>query len=159
MGRKQTGLSEKHWQALKLIEEGALNYKEIAKQIGWGEDYFFDLRSGNVERAGHAADLFAKEMQKIDAKNDSIARSLIKENIVTAQELLKRALADLKSKEVMSHEDKKLLGTLTNCLSKSIPNVSVDSLAYSYTKGLTPEELIHEFTRLKAIAESSFDRS
>jgi len=156
MGRPRAELSEKHWNALKLIEEGSLNFKEIANLIGWGEDYFCDLRSGNIERAGYTAELFARELKKAETKRDNNTRALIKENTAVAQELIKSALADLKAKKVMTHEDKKLLGTLTNCLSKCTPSVSADSLEDNRYKRMTLEEIIMEYTRLTAIAEQSF---
>lgn len=156
-GKPKGKLEEKHWQALKLLEAGEAR-KTVAEKIGVGINYFNDLCNGNIETAGITADLFKKELSKISAKREENIKLLVKENQETCQGQIKRALNDLKSKKRLGYDDKKLLASLNNSLNKSTPAVSIGSLSYSYTSGLTPEELIHEFTRLKSIAESSFDR-
>ena len=158
MGAPRKDLTEKHWQALKLIEAGELSRKDIAAKMGWTSAYFVDMCNGNIQNIGYTADLFKKEIEKIETKRDGNIKTLVKENIETAQTLIRRTLKELKSKKRLSHEEKKLLGTLNNSLNKSTPSVSIKSLSYSYTKGLTAEELIHEFSRLRSIAESSFDK-
>lgn len=155
-GIPKNELTEKHWQALKLIESGMAR-KDVAVKIGWGPDYFKKLCSGDP-CVGTAADLFKKEVQKIESKRDEDTKALVKVNIQDAQEQVKRVLSEFKSKKRLNYDDKKILVTLTNALNKSTPPVNIKNLSYSYTSGLTPEELIHEFTRLKSIAESSFDR-
>jgi hypothetical protein len=158
MTRKRAELGEIHWKALSLMEQGNLSRKEIAKECGWGEDYFYDLCEGRIEKCGYTAELFKNEIKKIDKKKDDLSKSLIKANTVAAQELIQRTLSELKSKSKHKLEEKKLIATLTNALAKCTPNVSVSNLSFSYTKGLNPEELIYEFKRLKAIAECSPDR-
>jgi len=158
LGRNRAELNEKHWQALRLVEEGNLNYKEIAAQIGWSEDHFQDLRAGDIKKCGYTAELFKKEFKKVEVKRDENIKRLVRENTASAQELIKSVLAELKTKKKLAPEEKKLLSMYTNALAKCTPSVSVKSLSYSYTQGLNPEELIHEFKRLKTIAEQSFDR-
>ena len=158
MGNQKTRLTETHLQALKLLEEGNLNFNEIAEKCGWSRDFFYYLRSGNIEKCGYIADVFQKEWKQIEVKRDSAIKALVKENSLLAQDLIRTTLTELKSKSRRTLDEKKLLGTLTNALSKCTPSVSVGSLSLSYTKGYTPEEMIHEFKRLKTIAESSFDR-
>lgn len=156
-GKPKGILEDKHWQALKMLEAGEAR-KIVAEKMGVGINYFNDLCNGNIQSAGLTADLFKKELQKIQSTRDENIKKLVKENVETCQGLIRRTLLELKSKKRLNHEEKKLLATMTNALNKSTPTVSIGNLSYSYTTGLTPEELIHEFTRLKSIAESSFDR-
>lgn len=157
MARKQAEtLSEKHWQALKLIEEG-LARKAVAGKMGWSPDYFKKLCAGDIENCGYTADLFKKELNKVEEKRDEATKVLIKENVSTAQGLIQSVLAEFKSKKKLKEEEKKLLATLTNALNKSTPSVNIKNLSYSYTQGLTPEELIYEYERLRSITESSFN--
>lgn len=159
-GRPQrTELSEKHWQAIKLSEDGTLNYGEIAEKVGWSREYFYELRSGNVEVAGAIAPLFQQEYKKVEEKRDINIRRLVKENTEVAQSIIKEDLAELKSKKKRTLEEKKLIGTLQNALSKCTPSVSVGSVSFSYVQGLNAEDLLRECRRLKGIAEQSFNRS
>lgn len=157
MGRLRAELSEKHWQALRLLEEG-MSRNDVAVKIGWSQDHFKKICQGDISSAGYTADLFKKELQKISVKQEEETRNLVKDNIRIAQLLVKDTLADIIVKKKKTDVDKKLIVSLTNALNKSTPSVSIGTLSYSYTQGLKPEELIHEFTRLKTIAEGSFDR-
>ena len=159
MAKQKTELSEKHWKALKLAEEGSLNIGEICKEMGWDEKYYYNLRTGNIEGAGYISELFSREYKKIEGKRDQTIKTLVKENTVAAQELIKRTLAELKSRKLLTLDENKLLGTLTNALGKHSPVVSKAGSSYNYVKALTSEDLLREFKRLKAIAEQSFDRS
>ncbi len=154
--KQSTKLSEKQLQALELIK-GGMPRKEVAAQMGWGIDYFKKLCSGDIDSGGYIADIFKKELQKIEADKDENIKVLVRDNIETAQSLIRISLAELKAKKKLDNVEKKLLTAFTNSLNKSTPAVNIKSLSFSYTKGLTPEELIHEFSRLKGIAEGSFD--
>ena len=154
---KLEDLSEKQWQALKLFEAGHTR-KDVAARIGWGIDYIDALCAGNTEKAGNAADLFKKELAKQEDSLSDDTKKLIAHNVQTLQVLIKRVTGELSAKKRLNHEEKKLLGLLNNSLAKTQPAVKIDNLSYSYTSGLSAEEIIHEFTRLKSIAEGSFSR-
>lgn len=156
MGRKvHTELNEKHWESLKLLESG-LTRKEVAAQMGWSYEHFEDMCQGNVKSIGQAADLFKKELQKLEEKRDANIKFLVSRNIEAAQTLIHASLDEYKGRKKLTHEEKKLIATINNSLNKSTPTVNIKSLSYSYTQGLNPEDLIHEFQRLKSIAENSF---
>jgi hypothetical protein len=157
-GKPKNELSEKHWQALKLIEEG-VSRKEVASRMGWGPDYLKKLCCGDVQAAGTAADLFKKQIIQIEEKLEEESRILVKHNSLVAQEQVKRILHEINSKKKLTYDDKKTVASLTGILNNSTPKVSIGNLSYSYTQGLSAEDLLHEFTRLKSIAESSFNRS
>lgn len=156
-GKQKTELSEKHWQALRMIEEGVAR-KDVAAKMGWGVDYFKKLCCGDVSTVGYTADIFKKQLQQIESKIEEETKALVKENTCLAQEQVKRVLKEFKSKKRLNYDDKKLLSTLTNVLNNSTPAVSIKNLSYSYVSGLTAEDLLHEFTKLKSIAEASFNR-
>lgn len=151
-----TKLSEKHWQVLKMLED--MTRADAADAIGWTKNHLDHLCTGSVEKAGGVATLFKKEYLKIQAKQSEETKQLVAQNTKTAQRLIARVFNDIESKKKVTPEDKKILSMYTNALSKFTPTVNVKNLSYSYTKGLTAEELVHEFKRLKTIAESSFDR-
>lgn len=159
MGRRPaTELSEKHWKALRMFEEGGHSRQEIAKAIELNYDSLSELIRGDIHNAGQIADLFKKEWLKIEEKRDENIKSLVKENTEDVQFLIKKVVTELKSKDILTGEEKKLLNMYNNSLNNSVPAVSIKNLSYSYTQGLTVEDLLHEFTRLKNIAESSFNR-
>jgi len=84
---------------------------------------------------------------------------LARENKFLALELINGILKEIKSRKKQTLEDQKLVATLMNCLSKSSPNVEINSLSFSNTKGMTPQELIYEFKRLKALSEGATSRA
>lgn len=151
-------LSEKHWKALELFDQGNLSRKDIATACGWSYDYITDLCSGDTGKAGMVAGLFKAEYLKIQKKTADETKQLLEENTKLAQTLIYKVLDDLNKKKKQTPEDKKIISMYTNALAKCQPNVSIGKLEFSYVRGMTPEELIHEFKRLKSIAESSFDR-
>lgn len=158
MGRKPAELNEKHWKAIKLIEEGRTSLKEIAKQIGMTEDCLYKLNQGNVEKMGQVAALFKAEVDKIHKTQDRKIKHLTKANKVKTLVQMAKVLDDLENYKNLTLDEKKIIATYHNALAKSTPNVEIGSVSWSYTKGMTPQELIYEFERLKSLAEGSSDR-
>ena len=132
--------------------------KDVAKEIGWTKPHLDFLCVGDVQHAGGVAVLFKDEYLKGVLKSADETKKLIQANVKTAQGLIAEVFAEIKGKKKKTDADKKLLSLYTNALAKFTPAVSVKNLSYSYTKGLLPEELVHEFKRLTTIAEASFDR-
>jgi len=152
-----TKLSEKHWKALEMIDND-MSRKEVAEALGFKKQYLDYLCVGNVGKAGNVATLFKAEYMKIASKVAAETDTLLKQNLKTAQELMKEVFTEISAKKKKTDADKKILSMYTNAIAKCQPNVNIKNLSYSYTKGLSAEELMHEFTRLKGVAESSFDR-
>ena len=155
---KKTELGEKHWKALKLLEDGNLSRKEIATACGWSADHFDRLCCGNVEKCGYTASLFKEEYLKIQKKQSEETQLLVKENMRTAHRLMGEVFAEISAKKKKTPEDKKILSMYANAIAKCQPSVNIKNLSYSYTQGLNPEDLIREFKRLETIASQSFDR-
>ena len=152
-----TKLSEKHWKVLEMLDND-MSRKDSAEAIGWKKQHLDYLCVGNVEKAGGVATLFKTEYMKIATKNAGETDTLLKQNLKLSQKLMREVFDEIKSKKKKSDADKKILSMYTNAIAKCQPSVNIKNLSYSYTKGLSAEELMHEFKRLKTIAESSFDR-
>jgi len=152
-----TKLSEKHWKALELIEKDHTR-QEVADALGFKKQYLDYLCVGNTEKTSNVALLFKMEYDKIMAKSKKETDELLDQNLRIGQKLMKEVLLEISSKKKKSAEDKKIVSLYTNAIAKCKPATNIKNLSFSYTKGLLPEELIHEFKRLKNIAESSFDR-
>ena len=155
---KQPELNAKHRKALALIEKGGLSLDSIAKKLGWKSNYIYHLHSGDTAHAGSVASLFQAECRKIDKKISSHIKNLCRTNKSLAHELIHKILKDIELKKRPSLDEKKLVGTLMNCLAKSTHNVEIGNLSYSYTKGFTAEQLVNEFSRLQTLAGSSSNR-
>jgi len=159
-GRPQrTTLDDKHWKALQLIEEGDYTLKDIAGICKIPEETLYELKAGNIAKQGQVAALFQSESEKITAKLVKKAQDLSKTNMALAHVLITRILKTLEKKKNQSKDDKKLVCKLMMCIAASQPKVSIGSLSYSVTKGMNPQELVHEFTRLATIANGASQRS
>jgi len=155
---KNPVLSEKHLKALALIEKGGLSLDSVAKTVGWKSNYLYYLYEGDTSHGGAVASLFAAECRKIDKKQTQRIKNLSKANKELANELIHTILKRIESKKNPTSEENKLVGTLMNALSKATPHVSIGSVSYSYTKGYTAEQLVHEFRRFKTLTGSSSNR-
>ena len=158
MGRNPGKLSEKHWKAIELISQGQHTIKKVAEIMGWHPQTLYDLYEGNFSKKGHIAVLFHSELKKIKHKRAKEIEMLAKTNLLLAHEQINRILKDIEAHRTLTLEDRKLVVSLMNCLSKASPNVEIDKVSFSYTKNLTVEELIYEFKRLKTLAEGPFNR-
>ena len=154
---KPTKLSEKHWQALKLIEEDHTR-QQVADALGFKKNYLDCLCVGNVEKTGKVATLFKQEYSKIMEKSRKETDELLDSNLKMSQKLMRDVFTEISAKKTKTDADKKVLSMYTNAIAKCKPATNIKNLSFSYTKGLDAEELMHEFKRLKTIAESSFDR-
>jgi hypothetical protein len=150
-------LNDKHWKALELIEAGQVSLKEISRMCGWSQDYMYELYEGK-EKCGKIGELFQTELRKIETKNVSRIKTLTKENKRLALQLMNEYLRSKISKGSVSDEESKLISTVFNALAKATPNVEIGSMQWNYTKGLTAEELVHEFNKLRSIAEGASKR-
>ena len=143
-------LSDKYKKALNLISEGNLTYREIAIGCKINIDNFYDLIEGSFNSAPEVQRQFTEEFEKIIKQVDKDIRKL-------AKSCRKRTLylldCYLKKHTDVGKKDTSTVKTLTsiaNGLSKVTPNVEIGS--FSYTKGLSPEDIYAEFRRLSGLA-------
>ena len=153
MSRKAS-LSEKHWKALELIEGNKHTIKEIAQIIGITDKALYNLYEG-AECTGGTGVLFHAEIKKIHQKNVAKAKELLDDNKTLAMRMLNDVLIRKLATGYQSDEDAKLITTINNSLSKSTPNVSVTNTSFTYTKGLSAEDLVHEFDKLRSLTEGA----
>ena len=152
---KTTQLSPKHWKALQLIEEGMLSIKEVANVVGWSPWTLYELMSGNIQKTGSTGELFYSELKKMHSRNVSKVKYLAKDNQKLSLIKLNERLRELKDKKPTEAISKEICRIMTS-IGKIAPNVEINQ-SYSFTKGMTPEELIHEFNRLKSVAGSTLN--
>ena len=147
-------LKPKHYKALELWEEGILSIKEIAAACGIPLDQMYDMFEGDATGIGGIAHLFKAELDKITVRSAQKIKVLIKDNKKIALEMINNRLKELKKNDLTKETSAEVV-KLTNTLSKVTPKVEIGSYnALSFTKGMTPEELVYEFRRLSAIARN-----
>ena len=155
--------NEKHLKALGMIEKGGFMLKEIATACGWKPDYFYDLYEGNTAKCGEVATYFKAEVKKFDKEQTARIKELTKKNKELANKIIYNVLTRIEEKASSNRpiplEEKKLVGTLMNCLAKASPSVEIGSLSYSYTKGFSAEQLVYEFNRLQSLTKRAPNRS
>jgi hypothetical protein len=142
-------LTPKHWKALQMIEEGMLSFAEIAKIVGWKKGHLYALYEGNTSETGGVGDLFYTEVQKISERNSKRIRDFTKDCKTLALRKMQEFLREhegQKADAALMREVTKIMNTLA----KSTPNVEIGS--FSYTRGLSAEDLVNEFRRLKGLA-------
>ena len=153
---KATQLPPKYWKALELIEEGTLSLKEIARTIGMSQWTLYELMSGNTKKTGTTGELFYAELRIMHARNVNKVKHLHKDNqrlaLIQINERL-RQLNDKPPTKAISEE----ICRIMNAVGKAQPNVEITNNSWSYTKGLSAEEMIHEFKRLGSLARSALD--
>lgn len=141
-------LSPKHLQALELIKQGTLNYGQIAKIVGWSEAHLYDLIAGDTQKCGSTASLFQTEVDKIDAELVKKIRHLSKDVrqgiLAKFDEYIKGYQGKKTNKQV-----RREMCSIMHAIAKVTPNVEIGS--FSYTKGLSAEDIFNEFRRLKGL--------
>lgn len=157
-GKPKTTLGYKQLKALALFKDGGKTQAEIALAADMSLSNLKSWIGGDTRVVGSLAVLFQKEWRKIDDERDENIKRLEKETNEKLMSLILRETETLSSQKKLTNPEKRLLSLYKNALSSSKQSVNIKNLSYSYTQGLTPEDLIHEFTKLKGIAESSFNR-
>ena len=147
-------LNDKHWEALRLLEEGRTKIKDIAAHCGWSAGYMYDLVEGK-EKNGKIGELFTTELRKQDVVNSNKVKRLVKSNKSLAMSVVEGYLQEKAAKGTINDEEAKVVSTVINALGKMSPTVEVGSMQWNYTKGLTAEELVHEFNKLRSLAEGA----
>ena len=153
---KTQQLSPKHWKALELIEEGTLSLKEIAKTIKMSQWTFYELMSGNTAKTGSVGELFYAELRKQHARNVTKTKHFHKDNQKLALIQLNNRLRELHA-QPSSKESAAEICKILNSIGKAQPNVEINNNSWSYTKGLSAEELVHEFKRLGTLARNALN--
>lgn len=147
---KNDPLPEKYRKALSLIAEGKLSYRDIAKTCGINESNFYDLVEGTADNLGTIQEKFSKEFDAINKQIDRDIRKYSKSCRKKTLLLIDSYLSKHKDIKKKDSNTVKTLTAIANGLGKMTPNVEIGS--FSYTKGLSPEDIYAEFTRLSGLA-------
>jgi hypothetical protein len=131
----------------------------VAKSIGMDPTNFHALLNGNVEKMGNVAMVFQKEyMNVLEEKivaGEKKVNALLQSSQSIALEVLERQLDKYRQKAKLTTEDEKMVTYLTKAvavLKPPAPRSMKLSQTWNYTKGLTPQELEHEFSRLRGLS-------
>lgn len=150
-------LDKKYLQALSLLEAGNLTYREIAKQCSINIDSFYKLIEGKSKDAPVVQAKFTEIFSEIQKRRDKDIKDLIKKNKKNTQELIDRWLTDQKRSKKIGIMLMPTVVSVANALAKSTPNVEIGS--FSYTKGLSAEDLVNEWKRLQGVGRGSANRN
>ena len=131
-----------------------MSLKQIAETVGWSAGYMYDLFEGK-DKNGKIGELFKEELAALDKKNTRKIQELSKSNIKMCLRLMDDFLSRKLAQGSVSDEDAKLIATVHNSLAKATPNVEIGSMQWNYTNGLSAEELVHEFNKLRRLAEGA----
>jgi len=155
--KQKTKLEERHLKALELFSTGH-SHREVAQSLGVSEDWVYDMCTGNIGKVGYLATVFKDAYEKIQDQRELRTRDLANENRELCMIQIRNVLSDYdKRKGKLDKEDKKMISMLTNAMAKVTPTVSIGSVTYNYTHGLTIEEMQHEYGRLRAAADGPTD--
>jgi len=157
---KVENLSDKHWKALELIDAGETNMSNVARHINMEPTDFLRLVHGNVQKMGNIASVFNLEYSKIIHKKINESEKNITRLLNECQEVslavLTREIKVYEDKKKLTEDNQKMLTYLVKAmatLKPSAPKSLNVSQTWNYTKGLSPQELEHEFSRLSGLSE------
>ena len=149
-------LAPRYLKALELIEAGNHSYREIARLCTISEQSFYDLIEGSAKDNAGTQAKFSAALNEINRRRDKEIRDLVKKNKKTTHYLIDNWLTDQKRRKKVPGKLMPTLVSVANALAKSTPNVEIGS--FSYTKGLSAEDIANEWQRLKGIARSGINR-
>jgi len=151
---RSRGLNKKHLKALELLKTTDLPIIEVANQSGLSEFHLHDLIKGRG-KAGSVADEFSEHYQKITDELDKKTVMVIKElRHLVVSRLQEWVESATKVPQKMNQVVRKQAIDILNAL-KQQPTYNIGSVSYS--RGLSPEDMVNEFKRLSALAESALD--
>ncbi len=154
----KAALTDKHMQAIELLSEGTLSLTEIGSRVGFSKEYLSHLQNANP-KTGELGKMFVRELEKLEKKKDKDIEGLIRLNKKKAMSLLTKCLNEFDEKPALTTEDKKVLNSMSTALARlspAAPRTANISYHQHYT-GLTPQEMLYEFNRLRGAAEGALD--
>jgi hypothetical protein len=138
------------------MEQGTLSINQIADECDVRRETLIMLLSGNTELTGVVGELFKAELSKIHARNVKHVKKLFKENQKLGLAKLNERLRQIMSEPADENTTYELCKIMA-ALGKAGPAVEISNTSYSIAKGMTAEELIHEFKRLETLAKATLD--
>ena len=152
--KRTVKLTEQHYKLLQYIKSNRYDFAEMGQMTGFAETYVNDLLVGNPN-TGETGVLFAAELKKVDKEIETrISRktSFVREKLINKLTQWVNACgggADLDTKT--KH---KCLVDAINAINKAMPyQVNIEN--YTWKEGMTTEEAVNEFKRIKALAAAA----
>jgi len=149
---KSKGLTKKHLRAIDLIMDGHA-ISEVAKQVGFALKVLYALKAGDTKMAGNVAILFRAELEGREEKGAQEIKNLIKSNQRDALEILQSWLLSHKNADVAKPETIKTIIKSIQALLSSGATTRIGEMHIH--EGLTQEDLLDEFKRLKKVAKDA----
>jgi len=151
---RSRGLNKKHLKALDLLKSTDLPIQEVAKQAGLNRQHLFDLIAGS-EKAGPVAQEFSSVYKKVIEDMDkriALKSKTLRERLIG---ILDRWTEANCNRANLSKDKRKTIVDAVKALTQGQPTYNIGSLSYS--KGLSGEDIVNEFRRLSALAQSALD--
>lgn len=163
VSRETISLPSNHQKALSLLKETDHSLREVAELSGMTYDEICDLYAGKPQSDPNVQ-LFNSELKKIDKQKTEKIKRLMRENKLIVMEEINEFLLEERKKRKSVDEDPELsrdkdvdtLVKVLNALAKASSGIEItQNIQNNIFAGMTPQELIHEYKRLTAIATSS----
>jgi len=145
-------LSPSQLKALKLLRGTDYSLKRVAELSNIHYDEMCDLYAG-LPPSDPVVQLFGSELKKIDKnKADKIKRITRENKLIVMEEINEFLLANRRD----GVRDEDTLVSVLNALSKASVGIEINqNIQNNIFAGMTPQELVHEYKRLTALAASS----
>ena len=153
---KKAELSQKHWDALKLLEDGRLSLKEVAEQTGFSSSTMYALYEGaaNMRETGM---LFKMEVDKITKKSMDCIKPLLVDNKKIALRMINDFLKRKMCLDYQSDEDVEMIITVLNAMGRLSPMVEINNnTQFNQFKGLSEEDQVHELNRITSLIRGTY---
>ena len=148
---QESKLTDKHYQLLELIRRNKYEVSELAEKSGFSEKHVLDLMH-KVSTVGPTGEHFTAELRKVDREiEERISRktSLVREKLI--RKLQEWVDSVQGGSQLDSKTKHKQLVDAINAMNKSMP-YQVNIEQYNWKDGMTAEEAVNEFKRIKGLA-------
>ena len=150
----ESKLSEKHLKLLELVKRNKYTDDELAEKVGFSGEHVNNLLVGNPA-TGVVGQLFQTELRKVDRE---IETRISRKNNVCREKLVNTLLQWTEVAGGGSNVDTKtrhkMLVDAINALNKAMPyQVNIEN--YTWKDGMTTEEAVNEFKRIKGLAKAA----
>ena len=147
-----SGLTEKHYRLLELVKMNKYTDQELAEKTGFTTLWVNNLLVGSPA-AGEIGKLFQLELKKVDKEIEArISRKTneIRERLITRLTQWEGTIKG--GDDVDTKTRHKMLVDGINAVNKSMPyQVNIEN--YTWKDGMTAEEAVNEYKRIKGLAK------
>jgi hypothetical protein len=152
VSRETVRLSPSQAKALDLLKGTDYSLRTVASLSEMSYDEICDLYAGRPAN-DPAVQLFGSELKKIDKnKTDKIKRLMRENKLIVMEEINEFLLANRKD----GVRDEDTLVKVLNALAKASVGIEItNNIQNNIFAGMTPQELVHEYKRLTALATSA----